>query len=66
MLDLERLQEHREDERVDRHQRQRVDQRPDETEHGAAVLAVQLAPEHVQEQVRIPDDVDVHAHGGPV
>ena len=50
MLDLERLQKHREDERVDRHQRQRVDQRPDEPEHGAAVLPVQLAAEDVHEQ----------------
>ena len=62
VLDLERLQEHREDERVDRHQRQRVDERPDQPEDRAAVLPVQLAAEDVQEQVRVPDDVGVEAH----
>jgi division protein CdvB (Snf7/Vps24/ESCRT-III family) len=62
VLDLERLQQDREDQRVDRHQRQRIDKAPDQAEDRATVFPVELAPEDVHEQIRVADDIGVEAH----
>ena len=62
VLDLERLEEHREDERVDGHERERVDQGPEQPKDRAPILSMELAAKDVQEQVRVADDVGIEAH----
>ena len=51
-----------EDEQVDRHQRQRVDERPDDTERRAAVLGVEVAPEEIREELPVADEIGVDGH----
>ena len=45
-----------EDDGVDDHQQQRVEQAPEETEHGAAIARLQLARHQGQDQLAVADD----------
>ena len=45
-----------EDDGVDQHQQQRVEQAPEEAEHGAAVARLQLARDQGEDQLAVADD----------
>ena len=66
MVDRDRLQQHREDDRVDAHEDDRKHERPAEPEHGAAVLHAQLSPEEVEEEIAVAKEVGVERHGRSV
>ena len=66
VVDADGVEEHREDDPVDAHQGEWEHQRPAEPEHRAAVLHAQLAPEEVEEQVAVPEEVGVERHGRQV
>ena len=66
VVDRDRAHHDREDQPVREHEHDRVDQRPGDPERGASVLHAQLAPEQVQEQVAIAEEVRVNRHSGPV
>ena len=54
--------EHGEDEEVDEHEHERMQERPPEPEHGAAVLRAQVAPEEAPEEVAEANYVGVNGH----
>ena len=54
--------EHREDEQVHEHEHERVQERPAEPEHGAAVLRPNVAPEQASEELAVANYVGVNGH----
>ena len=62
--DLGDAPEHREDEQVHEHEHERVQQRPAEPEHRAAVLRADVAPEQASEELAIANYVGVNGHRG--
>ncbi len=60
--DLGDAPEHREDEEVDEHEHERMQQRPAEPEHGTAVLRPDVTPEQASEELAIPNYVGVNGH----
>ena len=66
VVDIDGLQQHREDDRVDAHQDERQDERPAEPEHGAAVLHAQLPAKEVEEEIAVTEEVGVERHGRSV
>jgi hypothetical protein len=63
VLDRDRAHDHREDEPVREHEHDRVDQRPRDPKRRAAVLHAQLAPEEVQEEIAVAEEIDVDTQG---
>ena len=60
--DLGDAPEHREDEQVDEHEDERVQERPSEPEDGAAVLRADVAPKEAPEELAIANYVGVNGH----
>ena len=55
--------EKRENEQVDRHQDEWMQERPGEAEHGAAVLGPEIPPEEAPEELAVTDYVGVNGYG---
>src|SRR5262249_48480452 len=62
--DLRDSPQHGEDEEVHEHEHERVEERPPEAEHGAAVLRSEIAPEEASEQVSEANYIGVNGHAG--
>ena len=62
--DLRDAPEEREDEQVDGHEHERVQQRPCEPEDRAAVLRAHVAAEQAREELSVTEDVGIDGHRG--
>ena len=51
-----------EDEQVDAEQHERIEERPDDAEHRALVLRLEVPPEEVREQLAVAEEIGVDRH----